>query len=74
MQAHSSYAAAVTELTSEASNKLSNVIPFENQELVNGYLHDSNNDAVNMLFMLHGMLIGTLLEWYWDFAIARAPW
>jgi hypothetical protein len=57
MQAHSSYANAVTYLTSEASNNPSNVILFESQELVDGSLNDSDNNAINMLFMLHENII-----------------
>ncbi len=57
MQAHSSYTNAVTDSTSEAGSKPSNVIPFESQELVDDSLDDSDNDAINMLFMLHENII-----------------
>ncbi len=57
MQAHSSHANAVLNLTSEASNKPSNVIPYENQELVASSLDDYDNNAINMLCMLHEIII-----------------
>ncbi len=52
---HSSYTNAVTDSTSEAGSKPSNVIPFESQELVS--LDVSDDDAINMLFMLHENII-----------------
>jgi hypothetical protein len=53
MQAHSSYSNTVTDSESEASN----VIPFESEELVVGSIDDSNDNAINMLFMLHENII-----------------
>ncbi len=52
MQAHSSYVNTVTNLTSETS-KPSIIIPFESQELSADSLNDTDEDAVNMFFMLH---------------------
>jgi hypothetical protein len=57
MQAHSSYANAVTDSTAESSSKPTHVIPFESQEFVDDSLDDSDNDAINMLFMLHENII-----------------
>jgi hypothetical protein len=56
MQAHSSYVNTVTNLTSETS-KPSNIIPFGSQELFADSLDDADNDAINMLFMLHENII-----------------
>ncbi len=53
MQAHSSYSNTVTDSASEASN----VILFESEELVVGSIDDSDDDAINMLFMLHKNII-----------------
>jgi hypothetical protein len=39
-------------LTSETSKPL-NTIPFESQELSTDSLDNSDNDAINMSFMLH---------------------
>jgi hypothetical protein len=56
MQAHSSCVNAVTNLTSETI-KHSTIIPFESQELSADSLNDADNDAINMLFMLHEKII-----------------
>ena len=57
MQAHSSYANAVTDSTAESSRKPSHIIPFESQEFVDDSLDDSEDDAINMLFMIHENII-----------------
>jgi hypothetical protein len=46
----------VTNLTSETS-KPSNIIPFESQEQSADSLHDTDDDTINMLFMLHENII-----------------
>ncbi len=56
MQAHSSHANTAMNLTSETS-KPSNIIPFESQELSADSRDDSDNNAINMLFMLHENII-----------------
>jgi hypothetical protein len=56
MQAHSSYVNTVTKLTSETS-KPSNTIPFESRELSADPLDDADDNAINMLFMLHENII-----------------
>jgi len=62
MQCHSSYMNTVTDLTPATSTKPAHVIPFENQELVDDSLDDSDDNAINkifnnMLFMLHENII-----------------
>ncbi len=56
MQAHSSYVNTVTNLASETS-KPSNIISFESQELSADSLNDADNNAINMLFMLHENIV-----------------
>jgi hypothetical protein len=53
---------AITDSMSATSTKPSHVIPFENQELVDDSLDDSDDNAINkifnnMLFMLHENII-----------------
>ena len=47
------------EHTTRSACKLTipNVIPFESQELADGSLDDSDDNAINMLFMLHENII-----------------
>jgi hypothetical protein len=55
----------VSNLTSETS-KPSNIIPFESQELSTDSLDDADNNAINMLFMLHENIIlkgGKRITW-----------
>ncbi len=56
MQAHSSYVNTVINFTSETS-KPSNIVLFESQELSSDSLDDADDDAINMLFMLHENII-----------------
>ena len=42
----------MTELTSNSSH----IIPIQSQELLDDSFNDSNDDAINMLFMFHEML------------------
>jgi hypothetical protein len=56
MQAHFSYVNTVTNLTS-AKSKPSNIIPFESQELSTDSFNNADNNAINMLFMLHENII-----------------
>ncbi len=58
LQVHSSYATnAVTNSMTGPTNNSSHVIPFESQELLDDSFNDSDNDAINMLFMLHENVI-----------------
>jgi hypothetical protein len=56
MQAHSIYVNTVNKLTSETS-KPSNIIPFESEALSDDSLDDTDNNPINMLFMLHETII-----------------
>ncbi len=41
----------------EPTSNSSHVIPFESQELLDDSFNDSNNDAINMLFMINENII-----------------
>ncbi len=57
LQAHSSYATnAVTNSMTEPTSNSSHIIPIQSQELLDDSFNDSNDDAINMLFMFHEML------------------
>jgi hypothetical protein len=58
LQTHSSSATnMVTNSMTEPTSNSSHVIPFESQELLDDSFNDSNNDAINMLFMINENVI-----------------
>jgi hypothetical protein len=58
LQIHSFYATnMVTNSMTEPTSNSSHVIPFESQELLDDFFNDSDDDAINILFMINENVI-----------------